>query len=111
MFFSLRNTTVNHIRGCVVKILYPTLPRFQSKMAIVWDRSIDDIVACCDDPLSPDAVRVGGWLSFLGDTMMCGDEVARSDRGDTGVVVGPGVVQPGWVDASCLSRMLLASAC
>ena len=38
--FALRNTTVNHIRGCVVKILYPTLPRFQSKMAIVWDRSI-----------------------------------------------------------------------
>ena len=29
-----------HISGCVVKILYPTLPRFQSKMAIVWDRSI-----------------------------------------------------------------------
>ena len=39
--FALRNTTVNHIRGCVVKILYPTLPRFQSKMAIVWDRSIN----------------------------------------------------------------------
>ena len=38
--FALPNTTVNHIRGCVVKILYPTLPRFQSKMAIVWDRSI-----------------------------------------------------------------------
>ena len=38
--FALRKTTVNHIRGCVVKILYPTLPRFQSKMAIVWDRSI-----------------------------------------------------------------------
>ena len=38
--FALRNTTVNHIRGCVVKILYPTLPHFQSKMAIVWDRSI-----------------------------------------------------------------------
>ena len=33
--FALRNTTINHIRGCVVKILYPTLPRFQSKMAIV----------------------------------------------------------------------------
>ena len=38
--FALRKTTANHIRGCVVKILYPTLPRFQSKMAIVWDRSI-----------------------------------------------------------------------
>ena len=42
--FALRNTTVNHVRGCVVKILYPTLPRFQSKMAIVWDRSI---ATCC----------------------------------------------------------------
>ena len=42
--FALRNTTVNHIRGCVVKILYPTLPRFQSKMAIVWDRSIEALV-------------------------------------------------------------------
>ena len=41
--FALRNTTVNHIRGCVVKILYPTLPRFQSKMAIVWDRSMTRI--------------------------------------------------------------------
>ena len=40
--FALRNPTVNHIRGCVVKILYPTLPRFQSKMAIVWDRSIPE---------------------------------------------------------------------
>ena len=61
--------------------------------------------------MSPDAVRVGGWLSVLGDTMMCGDGVTRSDRGDTGMVVGPGVVQPGWVDATCLGRMLLASAC
>ena len=38
--FALRNTTEKHIRGCVVKTLCPTLPRFQSKMAIVWDRSI-----------------------------------------------------------------------
>ena len=41
--FARRNTTLNHIRGCVVKILYPTLPRFQSKMAIVWDRPIPSI--------------------------------------------------------------------
>ena len=33
------------------------------------------VVACVDDTLLPDAVRVGGWLS----------------------VVGPGVAQPGWV--------------
>ena len=44
--FALRKTTVYHISGCVVKILYPTLPRFQSKMAIVWDRSI---IANCHD--------------------------------------------------------------
>ena len=42
--FALRNTTVYHISGCVVKILYPTLPRFQSKMAIVWDRSMQLIL-------------------------------------------------------------------
>ena len=41
--FALRNTPVNHIRCCVVKILYPTLPRFQSKMAIVWDRSMANV--------------------------------------------------------------------
>ena len=46
--------------------------------------SIDDVVACGDDPLLSDAVRVGGWL--------------WSHRGVTEVVVGPGVVQPGWAD-------------
>ena len=32
--FALRDTTVNHIRGCVVTTLYPALPRFKSKMAL-----------------------------------------------------------------------------
>ena len=75
-----------------------------------------------------DAVRVGGWLSVVGDTLVCGAGVAQSHRGDTDMVVGPGVVQPGWVDglicadvslrpwpppmhAMCLCRMLLAAAC
>ena len=57
--------------------------------------SVDDVVACCYDPLLPDAVRVGGWLSVVGDTLVCGAGVALSGRGDTGVVVGPGVAQPG----------------
>ena len=37
---------------------------------------VDDVVACGDDTLLPDAFRAGGWLS----------------------VVGLGVAQPGWVD-------------
>ena len=41
---------------------------------------------------------VGGWLSVVSDTLMCGAGVARSDRGDTEEVVEPGVAQPGWVD-------------
>ena len=66
---------------------------------------VDDVVACADDTLLPDAFRVGGWLS----------------------VVGIGVAQPGWVDglicgddslrpgpppihAMCLCRSLLAAA-
>ena len=57
--------------------------------------SIDDVVLCGDGPLLPDAVRVGGWLSVVGDTLMCGAGVAQIDRGDTVLVVGPGVVQPG----------------
>ena len=60
--------------------------------------SIDDVVACGDDPLLLDAVRVGGCLSVVGDTLMCGAGVALSDRGDTEVVFGPRVVQPGWAD-------------
>ena len=34
-----------------------------------------------------DAFLVGGWLSVVGDTSMCGAGVARSDRGDNGVVI------------------------
>ena len=56
---------------------------------------INDVVACGDDPLLPDVVRVGGWLSVNGDTLVCGAGVARSG---IEVVVGPGVAQPGWVD-------------
>ena len=41
---------------------------------------------------------VGGWLSVVGDTLMCGAGVAQNDRGDTEEVVEPGVDQPGWVD-------------
>ena len=58
--FALRNTTVNHIRGCVVNILYPTLPRFQSKMAIVWDRSIVSFI-----------VRVSLKLVYFVDLICC----------------------------------------
>ena len=60
--------------------------------------SVDGVVACVYNPLLPDAVRVGGWLSMVGDTLMCGAVVALNDRGNTGMVVGPAVVQPGWVD-------------
>ena len=89
---------------------------------------IDDVVACGDGPLLPDAVRVIGWLSVVGDTLVCGAGGARGDRGETEVVVGPAVVQHGWVDglicadgslrpepppmhAMCLRSMLLAAAC
>ena len=89
--------------------------------------SVDDVVACGDDPLLPDAVRVGGRLSVVGDTLVCGAGVARSDRGDTEAVVGSGVAQRGWVDrlmcaddslrpepppmySMCLYRSLLAAA-
>ena len=40
--------------------------------------SVDDVVACGDDPLLPDAVRVGGRLSVVGDTLVCDSGVARS---------------------------------
>ena len=59
---------------------------------------VDDVVACGDDTLLHDVVRVGGWLSMVGDTLMCGAGVARSDRRDAETVVGLGVAQPGWVD-------------
>ena len=48
--------------------------------------SMCDVVACGDDPLLTDAVRVGGWLSVVCDTLLCGAGVARIDRGDTEVV-------------------------
>ena len=60
--------------------------------------SVDDVVACGDDPLLPDSVRAGGRLSVVGDTLACDARVARSDRGDTEVVVVPGVAPPVWVD-------------
>ena len=60
--------------------------------------SVGDVVEYGDDPLSPDAVRVGGGLSLVGDTLVCGAGVARSGRGDTDAVVGPGAAQLGWVD-------------
>ena len=43
---------------------------------------VDDVVACGDDPLLPDAVRVGGRLSVVGVTLVCDSGVARSGRGD-----------------------------
>ena len=90
--------------------------------------SVDDVVACGDDPLLPEGIPVGGRLSVVGDTLVCDSGVTRSGKRDTGVVVGPGVVQPGWVDgficidgsqrhepppmhAMCLRHMLLAAAC
>ena len=39
-------------------------------------------VACGDDSLLPDAVCVGGWLSAVDDTFVCGAGVARNSRGD-----------------------------
>ena len=59
--------------------------------------SVDD-VACGDDPLLPDAVRVGGRLSVVGDTLVCDSGEARSLGGDTAVMVVPGVAQRVWVD-------------
>ena len=43
-----------------------------------------------------DAVRAGGRLSVVGDTLVCDSGVVRSGRGDPEVVVVPGVVQPVW---------------
>ena len=63
--------------------------------------SVDDVVACGDDPLLPDAVRVGGWLSVFGVTLVCDSGVARSGRGDTDVVVVPGWLNLfGWTGSS-----------
>ena len=62
--------------------------------------SVDDVVACGDDPLLPDSVCSGGRLSVVGDTLACDSGVARSGSGDTEVVVVPGVAPPVWVDGS-----------
>ena len=59
--------------------------------------SVDD-VACGDDPLLPDTVRVGGCLAVVGDTVVCDSGVARSGRVGTEVMVVPRVAQPVWVD-------------
>ena len=55
--------------------------------------SVHDVVAYGDDPLLPDAVRVGGRLSVVDDTLVCDSGVALDGRGDTKVVVVPGVAQ------------------
>ena len=60
--------------------------------------SVDGVVSCGDDPLLPDAVRVGGRLSVVGDTLVCDSGVAQSGRGDAEVMVAPGLAQPVWVD-------------
>ena len=60
--------------------------------------SVDDVVACGDDPLLPDSVRASGRLSVVGETLACDSGVARSGGGDTEVVVVPGVAPPLWVD-------------
>ena len=57
-----------------------------------------DSVSGGDDPLLPDAVRVGGRLSVVGDTLVCDSGEARSRGGDTAVMVVPGVDQRVWVD-------------
>ena len=45
MLLQSGKTTVTHIHDCVATTLYPTLPRFKSKMALVWDRSMVTNVA------------------------------------------------------------------
>ena len=62
------------------------------------DVSVDGVAACGDDPLLPDAVRIGGRLSVVGDTLVCDSGVAQSGRGDAEVRVTPGMAQPVWVD-------------
>ena len=68
--------------------------------SLVSDETGDvvSVVACGDDPLLPDAVRVGGRLSVVGDTLVFDFGISRSGRGDTVLMVVPGVAQPVWVD-------------
>ena len=71
--------------------------------------SVDDVVACGDDPLVPDVVRVGDWLSVVGDALLCVARVARSGRADieSSVVFWPGVAPPGGMDGLvCLDDSL-----
>ena len=80
--------------------------------SLVSDETVDvvSVVACGDDPLLPDAVRIGGCLSVIGDTLVCDSGIARSGRGDTDVMVVPGVAQPVWVDELAhLRRRFLAA--
>ena len=42
--------------------------------------SVDDVVAYGDDPRLPDAIRVGGRLSVVGDIFVSDSGVPRSDR-------------------------------
>ena len=62
--------------------------------------SVDGVVACGDDPLFSGVVRVGGRFSVVGVTLVGDSGVARSGRGDTDVVVEPGMAQHIWVDGS-----------
>ena len=66
---------------------------------------VDTVVFDVDKPVcgGVSSVMAVGELDTVvsdevGDTFVCGAGVARTGRGDTGVVVGPGVVQPGWAD-------------
>ena len=45
--------------------------------SLVYDET-GYVVACGEDPLLPNAVRVGGRLSVVGDTLVCDSGVARS---------------------------------
>ena len=42
-----------YINGCVATYLYTTLPRFKSKMALVWDRPIQGYIAHLHDDVEP----------------------------------------------------------
>ena len=68
--------------------------------SLVSDETGDvvSVVEYGDDQLLPDVVRVGGRLSVVGDTLVCDSGIGRSGRGDTEVMVVPGVAQHVWVD-------------
>ena len=62
---------------------------------------VDDVVACGDDTLLPDAFRVGGWLSVVVpgwvDGIICADGSLRPE--------------PPLMNAMCLCRILLTADC